>query len=75
MRRKFWGSKKKKRVDFTRKKFKYVLEEPLNIKRALDIDAELEDTKWCDSMAFEVESLIDIDCFEFKPSGTKTPDY
>ena len=50
------------------------MEEPRNIKRALDIDAEREDTKWCDSMALEVDSLIDIDWFEFKPAGTKPPD-
>ena len=25
-------------------------------------------------MALEVDSLIDIDCFEFNPSGTKPPD-
>ena len=25
-------------------------------------------------MALEVDSLIDIDCFEFKPAGTKPPD-
>ena len=74
VRRKICGSKKKKRVDFTRKKFKYGLEEPRNIKRSLEIDAGREETKWCDSMALEVDSLIDIDCFEFKPAGTKPPD-
>ena len=66
--------KKNKWVDFTRKKFKYGLEEPQNIKRALEIDAEREDTKWCDSMDLELDSLIDIYCFEFKPAGTKPPD-
>ena len=25
-------------------------------------------------MILEVDSLIDIDCFEFKPDGTKPPD-
>ena len=25
-------------------------------------------------MALEVDSIIDIDCFEFKPAGTKPPD-
>ena len=73
MRRKICRSKNKKRVDFTRKKFNYGLEEPRNIKRALDIDAGREDTKWCDSMALEVDILIDIVCFEFKPGGTKPP--
>ena len=62
-RRKICGSKKKKRVDFTRKKFRCVLEVPRNIKRALEIDAEREDTKWYDSMALEVYNLIDIDWF------------
>ena len=47
------------------------MEEPRNIKLALEIDDEQEDTKWCDSMALEVDSLIDIGCFEFKPAGTK----
>ena len=50
------------------------MEEPRNIKRALDIDAEREDTKWCDYIALDVDSLIYIDCFEFKPAGTKPPD-
>ena len=67
-------SKNNKRVDFTRKKFKYGLEEPQIIKRALEIDAEREDTKWCDSMALEVDNLIDIDCIKFKPAGTKPTD-
>ena len=73
----FWRtrSKKKTRVDFTRKNFKYGLEEPRNIKRALEIDAEQEDIKCCDSMALEVYSLVDIDCFEFKTAGTNPPDY
>ena len=53
VRRNIRGIKKKKRVDFTWKKFKYGLEEPRNIKRALEIDAEREDTKWCDSMDLE----------------------
>ena len=73
VRRKIRGSKKKKLVDFTRKNFKYSLEELKNINHDLEIDAELEDTKWCDSMALEVDSLIDIDCFEFKPAGTNPP--
>ena len=73
VRRKIRGSKNKKRVGFTQKKFKYGLEEPRNIKRALEIDAEREDTKWCDYMALGVYSLIDIDCFEFKPAVTKPP--
>ena len=63
VRRKICGSKKKKRIDFTRKKFKYGLEEPQHIKRTLEIDAEREDTKWYDSMALEVDSLKDIYCF------------
>ena len=44
------------------------------MKRTLDIDADQEDTNWCDSIALEVDSLIDIDCFEFKQDGTKPPD-
>ena len=63
VRRKIRGNKKKKRVDFNRKKFKYGLEEPQNMKQALEIDTKREDTKWCDSMALEVDGLIDIDCF------------
>ena len=62
------GSKKKKRVDFTQKKFKYGLEEPRHVNQALDIYTKRKYTKWCDSMALEIYSLIDIDCFEFKPA-------
>ena len=50
------------------------MEELRNIKGSLETDAEREDIKWCDSMALEVDSIIDIDCFEFKPAGTKPPD-
>ena len=71
--RKIRGSKKKQQVDFTWKKFKYVLEGTQNIKRALDIGAEQEDTNWCDYMALEVHSLINIDFFESEPAGTKPP--
>ena len=74
VRRIFRDSKKKKNVDFNRKKFKYGLEETRDTKRALDIDVEREDTEWADSLGLEFYSLMDIDCFEFKPSGTKPPD-
>ena len=40
----------------------------------MDIDTERKDTKRRDSMALEIDSLIDIDCFEFKPAGTEPPD-
>ena len=73
MRRKIRDIKKKKRVDFTRKKFKYSLEEPRNIKRAIYIDAEREETTWCEFMDLEVDSLIYIDCFELKTASTKPP--
>ena len=75
MRQKIRGIKKKKRVDFTQKKFKCGLEEPRNIKQAVEIYAEREDTKWCNSMALEVDSFIYIDCYEFKPAGIKPPDF
>ena len=39
MRRKVRRIKKKKRVDFTKNKFKYGLEEPQNVKCPLEIDA------------------------------------
>ena len=74
VRRRFRGSKKKKNVDFNRKKFKYGLEETCDTKRALVIDVERGDTKWADSLGLEVYSLMDIDCFDFKPAGTKPPD-
>ena len=51
------------------------MEEQQNIEQALEIDAEQEDIKCCNSMALEVDSLIDIDFFEFKPAGTKPPNY
>ena len=63
VRRKFRGSNNKKWVDFTKKKFRYGLEEPQNVKRALDIDTKRGDTKWCDSMELEVDSLIELDWF------------
>ena len=74
VRRKVRGSKKKKRVDCTQKKFKYSLEEPRHVKRVLEIYTEREDTKWSDSMDLEIDSLIDIGCFEFNSAGTEPPD-
>ena len=73
-RHKFRRSKKKKRVDFTQKKLKYGMEKPRHVKKYLGIDIKWKDTKWRDSMALEIDSLIDIDCFEFKPVSTEPPD-
>ena len=56
--RKVHGSKKKKQVVFTQKKFKYSLEEPRHVNRALEIDTKQKDTKWLDSMDLEIDSLI-----------------
>ena len=63
VRRKVRGSKKKKRVDFIKKNSNYGLEKSRNVKRDLDIDTEIGYTKWCDSMALEVDSLIELDWF------------
>ena len=48
--------------------------EPRNVKQHLHIDSERGDTKWCESIDLEFDSLIDIDYFEFRPVGTKPPD-
>ena len=74
IRRKIRGSRKKKRIDYSKKKYKYGLEEPRTAKRALEIDKENGDTKWRDSMALEVNSLHELDCFDFHPKGTPPPD-
>ena len=74
VRRKVRGSKKKKQADFIQKKYKYGLEEPWHVNRALEINTKRKDTKWRDSMDLEINSLIDIECFEFKPPGTEPPD-
>ena len=74
VRRKVRGSKKKKRFYFTQNNYKYSLEEPRHVKRYLEINTKRKDTRWRDSMALKIESLIDIDCFEFKTDSTEPPD-
>ena len=64
-RRKIRGSNKKKQVDG--------LEELRHVKQALDVNTKRKDTKWRDSMALKIDSLIDIDRFEFKPAGIEPP--
>ena len=74
VRRKVCKSKKKKRVDFTQNNFKYSLEELQYVNRYLELDTERKDTKWSDSMDLEIDSLIDINCFELNPDGTEPHD-
>ena len=74
VRRKVRGSKKKKRIDHSKKKYKYGLEEPRNAKRALEVDEENGNHLWRDSMALEIDSLIEYDSFEFRPKGSSPPD-
>jgi len=74
VRRRVRGSKKKKRIDRSKKEFKYGLEVPRDAKRALEIDKENGNHLWEESMDAEINSLLDYGCFEFHPAGSAPPD-
>ena len=74
VRRQVRGGKKKKRIDRSKKEFKYGLEVPRDAKRALEIDKENGNHLWEESMDAEINSLLDYGCFEFHPAGSAPPD-
>ena len=69
-RRRVRGAKKKKKTDYWKPIFKYGVEVPRNAKHAAQLDEANGNTKWAEADGLEVDSLITLECFEFKP-----PDY
>mmetsp|Transcript_6234 Transcript_6234/g.11778 ORF Transcript_6234/g.11778 Transcript_6234/m.11778 type:complete len:92 (+) Transcript_6234:53-328(+) len=62
------GSRKKKKVQ-QKPQFKYGIEVPRNVVRALELDMRNGNTYWADSIKKEVDDLIELDSFEFKEAG------
>ena len=40
---------------------------PRNVKEAFDFDKENGNNKWAEAMKLEIQSLNDLECFEFQP--------
>ena len=43
------------------------MEIPQNVKEALEFDKENGKNKWAEAMKLEIQSLNDLECFEFHP--------
>ena len=67
------NKKRKKRRNFGSHvpQFKYGIEVPRNVKRALELDRENKNSYWADAIKKEVTALTDVDCFEFKDPDFK----
>ena len=62
-------TRKSKKKFSTAPRFKYGIEVPKSVRHALEIDKANGNTFWEDSLEKEIKSLLDLDCFEFKPFG------
>ena len=59
---------KRKRKPFKEKpRYKYGVKIPRNVKEALELDKENRNNKWAEAMKLEIQSLNDLECFEFQP--------
>ena len=59
---------KRKRKPFREKpRYKYGVKIPRNIKEALRLEKENGNNKWAEAMKLEIQSLNDLECFEFQP--------
>ncbi len=60
----------KRRKKFSAKKvFKYGIQVPRNVREALELDKLSGTTHWEEAIKKEVGTLVEMDCFEFKPSA------
>lgn len=60
---------KKKKKFSSATTFKYGIEVPRTVSDAIRIDKTNGNTYWQDAMDKEVEALLELDCFEFKPAA------
>ena len=59
---------KRKRKPFREKpRYKYGVKIPQNVKEALEFDKENGNNKWAEAMKLEIQSLNNLECFEFQP--------
>eukprot|EP00957_Ditylum_brightwellii_P032288 2446180-Ditylum_brightwellii.AAC.1 len=62
------GSRKWKKPK-SKMQMKYGIKVPCNIKEAIQFNEENGNTFWQDTMKFEVDALMEMDCFPFKTEG------
>jgi Reverse transcriptase (RNA-dependent DNA polymerase) len=67
-------NKKKKRPKARRPTFKYGVEVPRNLKHAKELDAQNGNTFWEEAIKLEITSLVEMECFEFRPRDYKPGD-
>ena len=67
------NKKRKKKRNFGSHvpQFKYGIEVPRNVKRALELDRKNKNSYWADAIKKEVTALTDVDCFDFKDPDFK----
>ena len=58
---------KRKRKPFKEKpRYKYGVKIPRDVKEALEFDKENGNNKWAEEMKLEIQSLNNLECFEFQ---------
>jgi hypothetical protein len=58
-------SKKRKKKAPQRERLKYGVQVPRNVKEALELDAKNGNTFWRDAIKLEIDSLVNLECFDF----------
>jgi hypothetical protein len=69
VRRRVRGSRKKKKVNYTKPVFKYGVEVPRNTAHARRLDEQNGDTMWGEAIKREIDTLMELKCFDFKAPG------
>ena len=62
-------NRKRKKAYNPQKQYKFGVQVPRNVREALELDKANGNTLWEDAIKLEVQTLTDMECFEFKPSG------
>ena len=65
--------KSKKKKNFFERVFQYGTEVPRNVKHAIQLDQENNNTKWQDAMATEIAALDKLDCFQYNNASYRPP--
>ena len=68
VRRSIRGKKKHKKPK-PQTKLKYGIKIPRTVEEAIEIDRQNGNTLWQDAMKLEIDALLDLNCFTFKPEG------
>ena len=57
--------KKRKKIGPPMERLKYGVQVPRNVKEAFELDAKNKNTFWRDAIKLEIDSLVNLECFEF----------